>query len=310
MKKRFYASFTLLFLAACASEQTSEPSRTAVSETTPKSVSSYQVTETDRSEIKEIEKQNAKADAKESTTSVPVTPLAAVKPIEEKTSVVTAVPKKSNFENYTIVQNVDLNEWKMLGNDEGVQSYQKKKELENGLVAFRAESVIPTSLTRIAAVFDDPSIRKDWIDSLAEAKVVKIENRLNRVEYNHTSVPWPFQDRDFLYSVDIKMSRNPNTMILRMRNTEDSAYPPKEGVVRGKLVYCYYYMTEVEPGKATKVAVEMSIDPMGNIPKWLVNASSKKWPQHTLSRLAKVAQRDSLNIPNDLENYYKTGGKQ
>ena len=210
---------------------------------------------------------------------------------------------------YTVTPDIDLSEWKQIGDDDGVKTYQKKQE-QDGLVAFRGETTIPTSIVRVAAVFDDPAIRKDWIDSLVDAKVVSQADRLHRVEYNHTAVPWPFQDRDFVYAVSIEIKRNPNIMILRMKNGDDSAVPHVDGVVRGSLVYCYYYLKEIEPLKTTKVIVELVIDPMGNIPKWLVNLSSKKWPQNTLSGLRKVAQRENLIIPADLDNYYKTGGER
>lgn len=201
----------------------------------------------------------------------------------------------------------DQEGWIKIGTEDGITTY--RKELENGDVAFRGEVNVPSSILKIAGVFDDPTIRKDWIDALVDARVLRQSDRLHRVEYNHTAVPWPFQDRDFVYDVAIELGRNPSSMLFRMKSVEDDLAPVKSGVVRAKLQYCYYYIAEIKPNELTRVVVEVAIDPMGAIPKWLVNLNQKKWPQNTLAGLRKLALKPETVIPIDLEEYFRTGLK-
>lgn len=197
--------------------------------------------------------------------------------------------------------------WVKIGTEEGITTY--KKDIDQGDVAFRGEINIPTSILKIAGVLDNPKIRKEWIDALVDTKVVREHDRLHRVEYNHTAVPWPFQDRDFVYQVDIDVEKSPRSMNLKMKSVVDPQTPEISGVVRGALRYCNYYIAELEPEKLTRVVVEVALNPMGAVPKWLVNLNQKKWPQNTLAGLRRLSLKPDVLVPQDLEAYFKQGEK-
>ena len=199
---------------------------------------------------------------------------------------------------------IDPKKWKEISNETGIQTYEKMTQAVDR-VAFRGEMLVPSSLERIATVLNDYELRKQWIDSLVEAHQVKRISLLERIEYNHTKVQWPFQDRDFLYHVDIRVAKKPKTMMLVMKSIEDPAEPPQKDRVRGEIIYSYYYMKEIEPKTSTKVIIEMSVDPKGEIPKWLVELAQKKWPYNTLKRMRAMALKKDLVVAEEIETYFK-----
>ncbi len=217
------------------------------------------------------------------------------------------------FDTKEIKFRADENLWKKVSNTDEVATFEARTA-KQGVVAFRGETTIPTSLKRIAAVLNDPNIRKEWVDALLETRTVEAKNTFERIEYNHTQVPWPFQDRDFLYRVKIKVNPNPAAMLITMASTEDAREPARSGIVRGEILHSYYYMKEIQSTPpSTQVVIEMAADPKGVIPLWIVNLTQKRWPHHTLLALKKMALRPDLVVPKEIEDYFRShqpGGRK
>jgi hypothetical protein len=166
--------------------------------------------------------------------------------------------------------------------------------------------IIPAPLKRVATVLSNDSVRKDWVDSFADSHVIHLISELDRTEYNHIKVSWPFEDRDFVYRAQVKPSHHPNTILLTMSSVDEPGEPKQKGIVRGEIVYSYYYLQELPNGLSTRVVVEMSVDPKGAIPKWLVTLAQKKWPHNTLRDLKKLSAREDLVVPAYIQEYFSS----
>ena len=202
---------------------------------------------------------------------------------------------------------VETNEkqWKKLSEEEGIRTFQERNPAEN-IVAFRGEATIPTSLVRIAAVLQNEAIRKEWIDSLVEDKILEHVSSFEQIEYNHSKVPWPFRDRDFLYRVMVTVNREATrSLLISMVSVVDAREPERDGIVRGEILHAFYYMKEV-PGTEpkTQVLIEMAVDPKGAVPLWMVNLTQKKWPHNTLKALKRISTRSDLVVPKEIEAYF------
>ena len=55
-----------------------------------------------------------------------------------------------------------------------------------------------------------------------------------------------------------------------------------------------YILTAVDEGKRTKAMVEIHADPMGSIPKWIVNLFQKSWPRNTLIGMQQQLQKPDI----------------
>ncbi len=221
-----------------------------------------------------------------------------------KSPVPIAQPKADVFDTDVIKFRISEENWKKISDDDGVQAYQERNA-KTDVVAFRGETIIPAPLQKVAAVLSDFNLRKEWVDALVEARILNQISRLESIEYSHTKVPWPFQDRDFVYHVLVKVNKFPATMLITMDTVENAMEPVQSGIVRGQIVRSYYYMQEI-PGAtpSTKLVIEMALDPKGAIPLWLVNATQKRWPHNTMMALKRITMRPNIVIPKDISDFF------
>lgn len=200
----------------------------------------------------------------------------------------------------------DPNEWKLIGESRGVKAYERMdgRNPFPESVSFRGEAVIPVPLVKMATVLNEESLQKEWVDSLAEARTLTRFDDLHSIGYNRTDVPWPFQDRDFVFSVDVKLLRDPPTMLVEMKSVEDPKMPPQDGIVRGQIYLSYFYMKQLPGDAGTQMIIEMSVNPMGAIPMWLVRASQKNWPQNTMAKLSALASDSKIPVSQKIIDYF------
>lgn len=202
----------------------------------------------------------------------------------------------------------NLKTWKLIDDEGGIQTYEKAKS-NSGLVAFRGEILIPAPLKKVASVLINESLQKDWIDSFVETKRISTISELEHIQYNQTKVPWPFQNRDFVFRVQAKIHPNPATVLIAMKSVDNPNVPLVSGITRGEIIHSYYYLKEKTGFRATKMVVEMEVDPKGAIPLWLVNLSQKGWPHNTLAAVKKLSLRDDIPISPEIDKYFSASKK-
>ena len=101
-------------------------------------------------------------------------------------------------------------------------------------------------------------------------------------------MPWPFQDREFVFRARIEIDREAGTFTAKMRSIESPTEAPEtSGLVRGVLESSTIHLRSLPPDAATgqpatHVTVEIRADPKGNVPEWLVNLFQRDWPRKTL----------------------------
>lgn len=235
---------------------------------------------------------------------VPVVPTKKVESgTNKEISVVDVSEDRGVYDDDSFQLKTDTKLWKLIDDEDGIQTYEKIKS-GSGLVAFRGEILIPAPLKKVSTILVNDSLQKDWVDSFVETKNLSVINEFEHIEYNQTKVPWPFQNRDFVFHVKAKVHAQPPTMLITMKSVEDKSAPPRDGIVRGEIVHSYYYLKEVNGLRATKMVVEMEVDPKGAIPMWLVNLSQKGWPHNTLAAVKKLSLKEDIAVLPKLENFF------
>ncbi|MBS1959410.1 MAG: hypothetical protein JST80_08065 [Bdellovibrionales bacterium] len=229
---------------------------------------------------------------------------------------------RSVFDSDEVSFELNEDDWKKISDQEGIQAYQRRDDGKNpygDIVAFRGETIIPAKLVKIATILNTPGLQKEWVDALQDAHIVEQISKFESVNYNKTDVPWPFQDRDFVYRVNVQVQTDPPVMLIKMKSEPNAKEPEHDGVVRGAILNSYFYMKELPESQGTKMVIEAAVDPKGAIPLWLVNASQKRWPHNTLLKLRKLATDASIPVSKDIEEFFikkrvqsapKKGGKK
>jgi hypothetical protein len=200
--------------------------------------------------------------------------------------------------------------WEKISESNEITTYRGRK-VDGGVITFRGETVIPAPIIKVAAVLNDVNLRKKWVAGLKESHVIQARSSLDRIEYNRMSVPWPFEDRDFVYHVRVSVSQKPPGISIEMKSIEDPREPKVSGVVRGKIIQSRYIMIESgDREKKTHVNVEMAVDPSGVIPTWVVNLTQRQWPESTLSKMKQYSVQEDLVVPKEIQDYFSLQEKK
>ncbi len=89
--------------------------------------------------------------------------------------------------------------WEKLGDDDGITVYRREIP-GSSLIAFKGEGVVNASIIRVATVLTDSSRATEWVDSLAESKIVRTVSETETIHYDHIATPFVLKDRDFVWS--------------------------------------------------------------------------------------------------------------
>jgi hypothetical protein len=181
--------------------------------------------------------------------------------------------------------------WEKFDEDDGIAVFRREVP-GSPIIALRGEGVVNAPILRVASVLVDTERAPEWIDSLAETKVIRRLSDDECIEWDHIATPVILKDRDFVF--DIKLALNPKDkqVSLNYHSVYDSG-APKTDYVRGEFTYGTFTLTSIEGGKKTRVLAEVLADPKGSVAKWIVNLFQKDWPHKTIESLRKqVAKPD------------------
>ncbi len=171
------------------------------------------------------------------------------------------------------------------------------------VVAFRGETILNFPIERVVSSLADMERKEEWMHDLKEVRTLEILNPRVRIEYYHSGTPWPLSDRDFIYKAEFKYFPKAETFVLNLQNTEHKAMPLRKGVVRGKIIESNYFISKTDKPGVTKMAVEILVDPMGSVPKWLVNIFQKDWPRNTLTSLKRLMKDPTFKTNKRVAKY-------
>lgn len=180
--------------------------------------------------------------------------------------------------------------WEKIREEDGILVFLKEVE-GSPLVAFRGDGVIEAPLPRVALVQMNLERAPEWIERLKEARVLEMRSDKDFLTYSHVGAPPLVSDRDFVNHIEIEFDP-PKRIKFNMHSVEDPKGPPTAGV-RGKLLHSSFELTALAPDR-TRVVCEIHADPMGSLPKWVVNQFQKGWAFKTISQLRKQVQKNDL----------------
>jgi len=173
------------------------------------------------------------------------------------------------------------------------------------VVAFRGEAIIDAPIERLISAFGDQKRKPEWMDDLIKVVTVQKFTETKQIEYYHSAAPWPLDDRDFLYMAEFDYFPKEKTFVLNLQNATHKDYPKKKGIVRAMLHESNYFISKTEDSDKTKIAAEILFDPMGSVPKWVVNLVQKKWPVNTLNGLRKLMKDETFKTNKQVIKFIK-----
>jgi hypothetical protein len=182
--------------------------------------------------------------------------------------------------------------WETLRTDDGIVV---SRALVPGspYVAFRGEGDVDAPLLLVGSVLVEIERDHEWIDSVADARILRQLGPTEYLTYSHVKTPPTMTDRDFVMAVTIDADdAAKRSLVVRMRSVDDPQ-APKTAYVRGDMHLSTFALTSIDGGRRTHVVAEVHCDPKGSVPSWAVNLFQRSWGFNTIHALrAQLAKRD------------------
>ncbi len=186
--------------------------------------------------------------------------------------------------------------WEPLSEREGIRTFRKPLA-GTRLFALRGEGIVQAKLARIFALRSNPEIMKRYTAMLEDQAVFEEPNRYDRFVWQHFRSPWPLKDRDFVYRVQTYPDPKTRSILVRLNSVERPDVGPQPCCVRAEMRDSIFRYTALRDG-STYVECELTLDPKGSVPIWMVNLVQRDWPYKTLSNMRKaVLLPDVTDLP-------------
>ena len=196
--------------------------------------------------------------------------------------------------------------WKFYESHPKVKIYTKEVP-GSDLIAFKGEMTMKAPLHRILAVMKSPEIRYKWVDRYSGTTLVAKTSSTDFIEQTVIDMPWPMSDRDFVNRTQTKLIGK-NLVLIQINSDLDVAEDPE--FVRGYTWNSSFSLRAAENNQETHVSVEIFADPMGLLPKSLINLIQKRWPKNTLEAIETVAlSKEELSGASALSDLRKNANK-
>ncbi len=197
---------------------------------------------------------------------------------------------------------IDINtiNWVKISDDDGIKVYRAKEpHPENGLHAFKVQTIFNFPMPKIISVLVDTPRKKEWVPRHIDTKYVQIIGPYERIEYTRYKAPWPFEDRDFVLHIKAEYDALKKQFFVSMTSVKDKRMPKIKDVVRASSYITHVNLIDINSGKSTDAEMFFMADLKGNIPLWAMDIIQKIWPQKILSSLTKQLKKKDIKINKD-----------
>lgn len=183
--------------------------------------------------------------------------------------------------------------WEQVAEVDGVKVFRQDTP-GSPFHAMRGSGIVDVPAQLVAQVLLDDVRAHEWVDSLAEARVVRVLAADEYIEYNHVSMPPFVKDRDFITNVRMGVDAEAKVVLIESQPSDEPW--PDNGHIRGRLRGSYEIQS-LEDGKRCRLTVELHADPKGALPAWLVNFFQKDSVRETIVGIRKQVKRPGLTAP-------------
>jgi len=180
------------------------------------------------------------------------------------------------------------NPWVLKKEANGIQVYVRDTP-GSALKSFKGEVRVAATLTALVALIDDTKVYPQFFYQCESAKMIKEVGNNQSYKYIVTGMPWPVKNRDVVVHSVISQNKQTKQVEIKMK-AAPTLMPLQKGRVRIKRMSGRWLLIPEKNGM-TKVVYEMTVDPAGSLPKWLVNTMSTDMPFNTLKNLSALIKR-------------------
>jgi hypothetical protein len=184
-------------------------------------------------------------------------------------------------------------------------SYSKQiKHSEHSNIAYQCAGLIEAPLGKLVSVLRNEERGKEWIKRLKTRQVIQTISQKERIEYWHTEMPWPFQDRDFVLRTQLNFNQKEEKAVILIRSVKHSRFPVMRNRARGKVYYAKIELSfcpsvcrslKSHCLMKTHIEAEFYANFQGQIPSAMIQKVQERVPPKIFEILQKQATREDVS---------------
>jgi hypothetical protein len=172
--------------------------------------------------------------------------------------------------------------WRLIREEQDIQVYSRDNT-DLLLKSVKGVVKIQASMDDLLEVLADTKTCSQWLYQCKFSRTIKQPSFVERYDYIVTDMPWPVWDRDVVVRSVFQQNRATKQVEIKFSSSPNSV-PLKPGLVRVRRMEGRMLLTP-QGKKTVQVIYEVSVDPAGKIPKWLVNQTAEDFPFYSLKKL-------------------------
>jgi hypothetical protein len=175
------------------------------------------------------------------------------------------------------------NSWELKKNENGIEVYTRNAATGN-LKELRVLCKLDATKDELINTLQDIANYSQWVFSNKKSVILKTLDPRRIIYYTQSHLPWPIKDRDLIVELDINSA--PDILIILAKSIPDYL-PQNNDYIRVPYSLATWHVTQA-PDNKLKVDYTFSVDPGGNIPVWLVNATLAVGPYNSFVKLREL----------------------
>ena len=174
-----------------------------------------------------------------------------------------------------------VSKWKLEKNKDGIKVYTRSAE-GVAIKEFRAQTSVFCKIEELKSLLIKAENYPAWQANITTAKILKQAKSTEQYIYYTSDLPWPVSDRDVV--VNSKMSTNKEGVVTFNITGAPKYVDHKDDFLRIEKIVAKWTLTPKKNGEI-EVLQQVTADPGGNIPTWLVNMLIVDGPFETFTNL-------------------------
>lgn len=175
---------------------------------------------------------------------------------------------------------VGQSQWILKKNEKGIKVYAAPRS-STGMHRVKVETEFKTEQSRIVHSIFNVSDFTKWVYQCSQSQLIARVNDSVFIYRHVTKVPWPFENRDQVAKVTV--SRHAKGLVT-MSSQMVVGYPEYPNHIRIKHSESTWNLFPLKNG-GTQLIYQLSFDPGGNVPSWLIDLFITDGPYHTFVNL-------------------------
>ena len=178
--------------------------------------------------------------------------------------------------------------WNEVKNKEGIKVFTRTNTVMS-FKEFKATMTIDGKVNDVLSVLFDVEGLTIWGHNISKSELIERDGDSLQIYYAVAKAPWPYKDRDGIYSNKMIWDKQLKTLLVEIDLIESDMYANNDFVRMDG--YGYWKIKESLSGKI-EIDFQMQINPGGSIKAWIANMFVSDSPFYTMKKLREALKND------------------